>query len=216
MTRDDSRLAGARGLPQRPERGETEFVADSRPRLVSTVTSRSAELARAVGKPIRPAALLSDRRQSHRAALLAAERAPAILQLRIRGDAASMARRWPQLPQVTSISRWSRARSPNVVMDVAKGIARLGENEGRSQSPPAMATAKLASPGLHARMPRRYGGARPRAETPRTSSARHSMSQTEEGRKPFGFPPPSHPQLYKRGSGQLTRRMRSISVSLGR
>jgi hypothetical protein len=39
----------------------------------ATVTSRSAELARAVGKPIRPAALFADRRQSHRAALLAAK-----------------------------------------------------------------------------------------------------------------------------------------------
>jgi len=80
-----------------------------------------------IGKPTGPATLLADRRQSYRAALLAAERAPAILQLRIRGDAASMARRWPQLPQVTSISRWSRARSPNVVRGVAKGMPPMWE-----------------------------------------------------------------------------------------
>ena len=90
-----------------------------------------------IGQPTGPAALLGSAIRPSRTA-------------RSGTDAASMVRPWPQLPQVTSISRRSRARSPNVVRGVAKGMAKFEESEGWSQSRPGHGAAgrdQIGNPG---------------------------------------------------------------------
>src|SRR5829696_5594102 len=119
----------------RPSKESRRVVARMAP-----ANSTLLELARMLGQPAGPAALLADAGQAHRAALLAAEAAPAMRRLRSPGALPSIVRLCPQLGQVTSMASSSRARSPKVVWEVAKAICpqmgcRLAHGNGEEAVP---------------------------------------------------------------------------------